>query len=554
MQMCKHIGKVILDYTYYKGEDLYSDGSVEDEILEIVKEGKQKEALHSSSEWPVLYHLSGIRENLLEWYPFSENCRVLEVGSGCGALTGLLSRKAEEVTCIELSEKRSLINAYRNQQCSNVKIMLGNFQDIEIEGKYDYITLIGVWEYAGLYVESKAPYLDMLERIKKYLTEDGKIIIAIENKMGLKYWNGAAEDHTGKFYSGINDYIDDKNVRTFSRPEIEVLLKKVGISKYKFYYPMPDYKLPETIYSDDMLPSPGAERNYGKEYSTCRIYNFYDDVVSDQICNDEMFPYFANSFLIVTGEENIHKYYEKYSRLRKEKFQIRTEVFNRNNKKYTKKRALSTLGLEHISGLSSNDNRWKQYFPNVKCVEGILENGEYILPYIEGIDLDDAFYEYRNDVKLFIQQYCYYIERFLKPEEKNMVPFSVSKEFVSVFGEVCPTAQKSLKCTNADLIFSNLKLTHDKKIFCFDCEWIFDFLIPYEYIIWRSASQLYNKYLVYLKSKISRTEFFLKAGFGKEDLSAYEQMEKHFYNYVYGKEDYLKNYQKNFMTQQIRFI
>ena len=35
--------------------------------------------------------------------------------------------------------------------------------------------------------------------------------------MGLKYWNGAQEDHTGKQYSGLNDYIDDKNrhVRTF---------------------------------------------------------------------------------------------------------------------------------------------------------------------------------------------------------------------------------------------------------------------------------------------------------------------------------------------------
>ena len=416
MQKCKYIGRVELDYTYYKGEDLYSDGSVEDEMLEIVKEGKQKEILHSSSNWPILYHLSDIRENLLEWYTFSKQCRILEVGSGCGALTGLLSRKAEWVTCIELSEKRSLINAYRNQQCGNVKIMIGNFQDIEIEGKYDYITLIGVWEYAGLYIDSKTPYLEMLETIKKYLKKDGKIIIAIENKMGLKYLNGAAEDHTGKLYSGINDYIDDKNVRTFSRPEVEVLLKRAGISKYKFYYPMPDYKLPETIYSDDMLPPPGAERNYGKEYGACRIYNFYDDAVSDQICNDGMFPYFANSFLIVTGEENNHKCYEKYSRLRKEKYRIKTEILKKDNKKYTQKAALTDLGLEHISSLKINENRWNQYLPSINCVEGIMENGEYILPYIEGIDLDVTFYEYRNDVDLFINQYCYYIERFLKPE------------------------------------------------------------------------------------------------------------------------------------------
>lgn len=554
MQKCRHIGGVELDYTYYKGEDLYTDGSIEDEILEIVKEGKQKEALHTSSEWPVLYHLSDIRENLLDWYPFSENCRILEVGSGCGALTGLLSRKAGEVTCIELSEKRSLINAYRNQQCDNVRILIGNFQDIEIKDKYDYITLIGVWEYAGLYVDSKKPYLNMLERIKKYLKEDGKIIIAIENKTGLKYWNGATEDHTGKFYSGINDYIDDKNVRTFSRPEIEVLLREVGISKYKFYYPMPDYKLPETIYSDVVLPEPGSERNYGKEYSTCRIYNFYDDAVSDQICNDRMFPYFANSFLVVTGEEDDHKYYEKYSRMRKEKYRIKTEVYKKDNKKYCKKGALNTSGLEHVSNLKANENKWKHYLPKINCVEGTLENGEYILPYIEGVDLDVIFYEYRNDIDLFVNKYCYYIEKYLKPSKNEMIPFSISEEFMSVFGKTCPFDQKSLECTNADLIFSNLKLANGEKLYCFDYEWVFDFLIPYEYVVWRSASQLYNKYVVYLKNKISRMDFFLKIGFSKENVYVYEQMERNFYKYVYGEEDYLNHYRKSFMTQQIKFI
>lgn len=40
--------------------------------------------------------------------------------TGCGALTGILSRKAGNVTCIELSEKRSLINVYygkRKEYC-----------------------------------------------------------------------------------------------------------------------------------------------------------------------------------------------------------------------------------------------------------------------------------------------------------------------------------------------------------------------------------------------------------------------------------------------------
>lgn len=552
--MVKKIGKVVLDYTYYKGQDLYTDGNIEDEILRIVKEGRQDETLYSSSEWPILYHLSDIRENLLEWYPFGKNDQILEIGSGCGALTGLLSRRAKEVTCIELSEKRSLINAYRNQQCNNVKIMIGNFQDIQIKDKYDYVTLIGVWEYAGLYIDDKNPYVEMLERIKRYLKKDGKIIIAIENKTGLKYWNGATEDHTGCFYSSLNDYIDDKNVRTFSKQEIKTILKRIGISKYNFYYPMPDYKLPETIYSDALLPEPGAERNYGKDYSTCRVYNFYDDAVSDQICKDGMFTYFANSFLIILGEDYAHKYYEKYNKLRKEKYRIKTEIYEKNHIKYTRKKALTGFAIDHVSCLKDNENKWKYCLPNIKYVEGIFEDESYVTPYVEGIDLDTIFYEYRNDIDLFVNQYCYYIENFLKPIESDLVPFAISKEFVSVYGNIYPSGQRSLEYTNSDLIFSNLRLTNRNELYCFDYEWVFDFLIPYEYVIWRSASELYKKYRIYFKNKISRNDFFIKIGFAKENILIYERMESNFYKYVYDQEDYLKKYRKSSMSQQIKFI
>ncbi len=553
MQTCKYIGKIIMDYTYYKGQDLYSDGPIEDELLETVKGQKQKEVLYSSDNWPILYHLSDIRENLLEWYPFSENASLLEIGSGCGALTGLFSRKVKDVTCIELSEKRSLINAYRNRERDNVRIMIGNFRDMKMNNKYDYVTLIGVWEYAGLYVGGDFPYLKMLNKIKQYLKENGKIIIAIENKTGFKYWNGAPEDHTGDLYGGLNDYIDSSHVRTFSKQEIEQMLCRAGISEFVFYYPMPDYKLPEVIYSDEILPRTGSERNYGKDYSACRVYNFYDDIVFDQICRDGMFSYFANSFLVVTGEEQIYGCYGKYNKIRKEQYRIKTQILKKNHKKYVRKSALNSLALEHISNLGSNKDKCEDCLPNIKYAEGKLKDSNYYLSYIEGTDLDVIFYEYRNNIELFIKKFCYYVEEYLKPSEESMIPFSVSNEFVCVFGSIAPLNQMSLRYTNIDLIFSNLKLTEDNQLYCFDCEWVFDFLIPYEYVIWRSAVQLFMKYMVYLKKHISKNEFLLRVGFKQENLLIYEKMEKNFHNYVYGNEDYLKKYRKSSVMQQLNF-
>ena len=94
----------VLNLSFYKGEDLYSDGDIEDELLEIVQNNEDYiEVLKRDNRWPILYHLSPIRENLLEWYEYKKECSVLEIGAGCGAVSGVFCRKTSRVVGIELS-------------------------------------------------------------------------------------------------------------------------------------------------------------------------------------------------------------------------------------------------------------------------------------------------------------------------------------------------------------------------------------------------------------------------------------------------------------------
>ena len=168
------IGQVILDDTLYPGKDLYTDGAIEDEMLEIARNYREKQwngVIAERASWPILYHFSHIRENILSWIPFTGEENVLEIGSGCGAVTGALCKKAKKVTCIELSRKRSQINAWRHRDCDNLKILMGNFQEVEktLTEKYDYITLIGVFEYGEAYIQSETPYVDFLKIISRHL-------------------------------------------------------------------------------------------------------------------------------------------------------------------------------------------------------------------------------------------------------------------------------------------------------------------------------------------------------------------------------------------------
>lgn len=333
--MTEQIGKIVLDYSHYSGKDLYCDGEVEDDLLEIVKNYSQAEypeIIEERAQWPVLYHLSSQRENIIDWIPFKKNAKVLEIGSGCGAVTGALSRKAKEVTCVELSKKRSLINAYRHMGCGNVTIHVGNFKDIEPElpDDFDYICLIGVFEYGQSYMDTLNPYVDFLKLIRRHLAKDGRIFIAIENRLGMKYFAGCREDHLGTYFSGIENYPDGGGVRTFSKKGLEKIFRACHVEKYHFYYPYPDYKLPTSIYSDVYLPARGELCNNIRNYDRDRMLLFDEKNAFDGISDEGYFPLFSNSFFVVLGDKLPVKYV-RYSNDRAPEYAIRTEILREDD-------------------------------------------------------------------------------------------------------------------------------------------------------------------------------------------------------------------------------
>ena len=303
--MQEKIGNVVIQTQYYPGQDLYSDGEIEDRMLKIAQKYGDIEYSSVIASWPILYHFSHVRENIVNWLPITKKDHVLEIGSGCGAITGTLAEQAGQVQCIELSKKRSMINAYRHREKTNINILLGNFEEIEpnLVEKYDWITLIGVFEYSEKYIGTSEPYKEMLLRTKRHLKPNGKIVIAIENRLGLKYWAGCTEDHVGKYFEGIEGYANTEGIKTFSRKELENIIRKTGNWKIDFYYPYPDYKLPMTVYSDKHLPNKGELNNTRYNFDRERLQLFDETRVYDGIINNGLLQEFFNSFLVILEEK-----------------------------------------------------------------------------------------------------------------------------------------------------------------------------------------------------------------------------------------------------------
>jgi precorrin-6B methylase 2 len=132
--------------------------------------------LRQDTRWPVLYHLSEERQNIVSWLPLKKTDRVLEIGCGCGAITGALCRRAGHVDAVEISPRRAEIAAWRNKDCANLRICVGNLNDLALGASYDVVTLIGVLEYAVSFTHTQAPFHDFLVQCQQYLKPGGTVI------------------------------------------------------------------------------------------------------------------------------------------------------------------------------------------------------------------------------------------------------------------------------------------------------------------------------------------------------------------------------------------
>ena len=106
-------------------------------------------------------------------------------------------------------------------------------------------------EQAPLSIKSETPFITFLEIVASYLKEDGKLLIATDNKFGISYWNGK-KDLDGTYeYRNLGTKRRKNQAQLFSEKNLDNMLKQAKMNHNKFYYIFPDYKMPNLIYSKE---------------------------------------------------------------------------------------------------------------------------------------------------------------------------------------------------------------------------------------------------------------------------------------------------------------
>jgi SAM-dependent methyltransferase len=292
----------------------YSDGEkTEAQLYRILSTAEdlscQSQELQAAiCDWPSEYHLSSTRSNLLRPLNLDGVTKVLELGCGCGSITRFLGeQKGIQVDAIEGSPTRAGLAALRCRDLDNVTICSANFNDIDFpEDHYDLVLFVGVTEYAGRFSEratDQEALADLLLLGKKASKANGVTLVAIENRLGLKYMLGASEDHYAIPYVGLDGYQQSTGIRTYSQQEWRE--HAACFKALQFMYPFPDYKVPTAMIKEGTVSAVDSLKGKkSRDYSAAFDAGENEHKIWQGLAQAGTLEQHANSFLIALSDDD----------------------------------------------------------------------------------------------------------------------------------------------------------------------------------------------------------------------------------------------------------
>lgn len=306
----------------------YSDGDAEEQYIQQVVTSvgdvsSLSEELRSfERDWSSECHLSAKRANVFRALDFTDVRNTLEIGSGCGAITRFLGEQGGRVDAVEGSARRAEITRLRCRGLENVAVYHADFNSLKLpEAHYDLALLTGVLEYAGKFSDKAGNPLDaavgMLERIIPCIRPGGRLVVAIENRIGFKYLAGASEDHFSRPWVGVSnypdcdepDYRDKTGIRTWDRGQWQTILERLPGVSCQWYFPFPDYKLATSLLSEEFIQStPYAwsclSRVQSRDYTAVWHSPLDEQLFWQTAAAAHSLEEMSNSFVLVLQREN----------------------------------------------------------------------------------------------------------------------------------------------------------------------------------------------------------------------------------------------------------
>ncbi|MGE7986533.1 hypothetical protein [Lysinibacillus fusiformis] len=236
-------------------------------------------------------------------------------------------------------------------------------------------------------------------------------------------------------------------------------------------------------------------------------------------------------------------YSVRYSLNRKKEYQIKTVIYEENGIISVTKEPFTKYGYNHICNIYNNYELLKNSTMNLAAP--VLKGNVIAFPFIVGESLDEKLIKHVNeeDIKGFKDKIIWFKTMLEKDEQ---IDFIVTEPFERIFGTDYNLAgSRSLRVSNIDSNFDNLIINSNNEITVIDYEWVFDFPIPLDFILYRSISSFISKYQLPRTFLEAIQDLFVEMGMTKNLLISFDKMEQNFTSFIGHSTQMYSNYLKN---------
>lgn len=374
-----------------------------------------------------------MRANFIEWIPFEEGQSVV------------VPNNVKEPVLDALKAKKVSLQAMSPAHIEKLALNPGT-------GALDWIIVTGMEVNA-----------DIVKGLMRKLKPEGRLILQLHNRYGMSYLSGKPANYSN-YYEAI-ETAKEKSAH-YSYQGLVKLLESAGIENYNRYYLDPDSDYTVHIFSDNYLPKEGDIVNRLCNVNYDRLQMFDEAAAFTQAIQDEMYPVFANDYLVITGA-TLPQVMVRYANDRASAYQMKTEILFEADGFMVRKTALTQEGDAHLKQMAESYHKLTEQYAGVfEIAPCAYSDGALTFPFVKGTNLSQK------------------MEAALRQNDLSTV-FDLFHAFLNKL-----RAGKTMDFANYDFVFSNI-LIEDDVWNVIDYEWTVSEYVKPEELAFRAAYCFY---------------------------------------------------------------
>lgn len=253
---------------------------------------------------------------------------------------------------------------------------------------YDIIVAVDVLEYAK-------DVDTLLSNIRSLLKPAGKLLLAADNRLGIRYFCGDQDYFTLKNYDSIEGYRhllpwERKSMkgRAYSKAEISRFLEKAGFLCHRFFSVFPRIENPQLLLAEDYEPNEALDIRIFPEYNNPDTVFLLEEELYPSLMENKVLHAMANGFFVecpLNGE---------YSPINQVTLSAERGAENAmatilRSDGLVEKRALYPKGKKKLQILLDNNRYLESH--GAEMIDAWIERDAFMMPYVSGAPANDYF-------------------------------------------------------------------------------------------------------------------------------------------------------------------